>query len=396
MAALPLAHRYLLHILYLQPVPETWQLTEALHSKPAIAVAVLLAACPWIWFASLRADRFIPDRTIPLAMILSVLLTIAVSFLLNTSRATWFFVEWTKVRTPNPSFARNTLFWEQRSFESEGSDSASTRVGLVGSSQTYQGFDLKRLHESCPDFAFEKNTLAGFGPMQYPFLWHRMQERKFDIIVCQLSEFDFFREDSIPVSRLRWASSASGVAAVADVLTTEQQWSGRSELADLSVAAAVPLWRQRDHFRRTVFGYWWKKSDPPSEEATTANRLADTPGLEEAIGYLKKNVGEKKLVDANFQSFRRFAEQARNSGVHLIVLEGHVHPDARSAYDVNGLQLSTRSRLKEMSAASGFEYHSSETQPAFQADDFSDAYHLNDQGQAKLSLYLASVLDQRN
>ena len=48
--------------------------------------------------------------------------------------------------------------------------------------------------------------------MQYPFLLERILERRFDVIVCQLSEFDFYREDVVPVSRLRWGAGERGLA----------------------------------------------------------------------------------------------------------------------------------------------------------------------------------------
>lgn len=397
-AAVPLIERYLLWCIYLKPPTESWQLMSGYESKSAMAVAILIAGIPWIWFAGLRAEGTLAGIRMPWAVVLTGIILTSAAIILSTTRATWFLVEWTKVRTPNPSFARNTLFWEQRNFESVRSETSSKNVSLLGSSQTYQGFDLQLLKEICPGLSFEKNTLAGFGPMQYPFLLSRIRERNVDVIVCHLSEFDFYREDVLPTSRLRWASSIDGVTTVAGTLTGHQLWCNRSEFADLSAAAAMPFWRHRDHFRRAAFGYWWRISEPlPNGKAdNSVARLADAPALKEAIGFLKKNVGHKKLVEANFRSFRSFATDVSDDDIRLIVLEGQVHPDARAEYDTDNLQQTTRTRLKKMSQTVGFDYFPGELMPRFAADDFADAYHLNELGRLKLSEFLASVLSTKD
>ena len=397
--AVPLSHRYLLWLIYLQPVGDEWQIGAAFRSKISLAVGVAVAAIPWAWWAGIKLDLLLKKVSVPWAALFSLTIIVAGCLLLSTSRATWFFVEWVKVRTPNPSFARNTLFWEHRNFESVAPKNSIQKVGLVGSSQTYQGFDLNQLKSERPEIEFEKNTLAGFGPMQYPFVLPRICERNFDQIVCQLSEFDFFREDNLPVNRLRWGATAEGVTLLAGSLTKREQFRDRGGLADVSFASICPLWRQRDHFRRTAFGYWWKKSDPlTSDDNNVTPKLADAPALIEAIEFLKRNVtADKQMVDANFRSFETFAKQVSERGISLVVIEGQVHPAARAAYDVGGsMQMATRDRLSRMAKDLNFTYVDSDAMPAFTAEDFSDAYHLNPQGRAKLTSFLADQLQPEN
>jgi hypothetical protein len=392
--AVPLVHHFLLWVMYLQPIPSGWQFTGAFRSKISLAAGLAVAAVPWVWWIGLKLDSTTRRHRMPSAVVLSLVATFTCCLALNSPRATWFFVEWVKPRTPNPSFARNTLFWEQRSFERRDNDQATENVGFIGSSQTYQGVDLNLLQRECKTLNCEKNTLAGFGPMQYPFLLNRIQEREFDTVVCHLSEFDFFREDSVPVNRLRWAASTQGVASLLATLSPQQKWANRGEMADLTFAAVVPLWRQRDHFRRTVFGYWWKKSDPPITEPEAETRLADASALSEAIGFLKQNIGHKDLVEANFESFEQFARNVHRQNIELIVLEGFVHPEARAAYDRDGLQKNTRKRLSEMAAENGFSYLNESQLPELTATDFADAYHVNEVGRQKLSAFLGSYLSQ--
>jgi hypothetical protein len=393
---IPLVHRYLLWVLYLQPVETTWEIQQAFRSKPAIAVAFGVGMLPWLWLIGIKVEASLTRTRIPWSLVLAVIGIVTMSILLNSSRATWFFVEWAKVRTPNPSFARNTLFWEQRNFGSSSCVSDNVRVGLVGSSQTYQGLDAQELEAVCPQMCFEKNCLAGFGPMQYPFLANRIGERGFDVIVCQLSEFDFFREDAVPANRLRWAASLQGTSTVASTLNPFQLWRGRGALADLAFASVSSMWRQRDHFSRTLMGYWWKKSEPPPEDKQGETRLANAPVLALAIDSLKKNIGHKELVEANFRAFQIFAEQLQLRNVKLMVVEGQVHPLARKAYDTDNLQVTTRNRLAAMADELQFTYFDSIQMPLFTSLDFADAYHLNSQGRSKLTTFVASELNKLN
>ncbi|WP_160168359.1 DUF1574 family protein [Novipirellula maiorica] len=332
----------------------------------------------------------------PIAVVLAMGLLTLGGFLLSTTKATWYFVEWAKIRTPNPSFGRNTLFWEQRNFEQAGSPDAKTKVVIVGSSQPNQGFSLNWLEMACQDIRFEKNCLAGFGPMQYPFLNNRISERRPQIVVCHLSEFDFFREDAVPIERLRWAATLSGTKTVFQTLTAYQAWKNRGALGDLAFSSVIPYWRHRDHFRRTLFGYWWNKSESPKVDSDQPTPLAVSSTLDEAIFFLKKNIGRKELVEANFASFHCFAQQLKQQHVKLIVVEGQVHPNARRVYDTEHLQQETRMRLKAMATELEFVFFETNQMPTFTPADFADAYHLNDDGRRKLSDFLAEHLKMEN
>ena len=316
-ALVPVLHRWLLTIVYLKQPTQPWNLTAGYSSKLCLAAAACLPLFLIVWRVGLWIQPLLDRSRIPWAALVTVLAIPACCIPFANTRLTWFFVEWVLPRTPNPSFARNTLMWEQRNFETTGAASGSRMVGLVGSSQMNQGADLKLLAEAFPEDRFRKNCLAGFGPMQYSFLQRRLSESSFDTIICHLSEFDFFREDSVPVSRLRWASDSNGIHRLWTALSSENRWSNRGELADLWFAAHVPLWRHRDHFRRVFSDYWWKTTNTAAGSDTTA-RLADAPALQEAIGFLRQNVGHRKLVETNFRMFEQFADFCQKNNVLLV------------------------------------------------------------------------------
>lgn len=365
---------------------------NAVRSPRCLAVSSLVTAIPWVWLVGLRVSQSVCVRRMPVCALLAFLVLTIGGAVFHFARPTWFLVEWALVRTPNPSFARNTLFWEQRNFEQTGEGKGRCRVGLVGSSQTYQGFDLRQLESACPTLSFEKNCLAGFGPLQYPFLSRRIREREFDCIVCQLSEFDFFREDLVPVNRLRWAASPEGIRSLARCLTWGQFWQNRSEMGDLTLATVTPFWRLRDHFRRTIFSYWWAKNQPIEHDDGVV-RLADAASLQEAIVSLRQNVGEKNLVEANFAAFLSFALAVRSGGQRLVVVEGQVHPEARKSYDAGNWHEQAAIRLRQLAQECEFLWIGSEKMPPFTEAHFADAYHLNADGRQRLTSVLAAVLN---
>ena len=235
----------------------------------------------------------------PLGLTSAAIFIVVASVAFSSNRLTWFFTEWAKLRTPNPSFARNTLFWEQRDFPEAGSRKIRPHLHAVGSSQINAVVDVDQLAQETGRYV-EKNALAGFGPIQYGYHWPRIVERKPDVIICWLSEFDFYREDAVPANRLRWAGDLRATATLMSQLSPLEAFENRGALADLAASSACPLWRHREHVHRTVCGYWWNVSKPrPGDDA---NALAPMAAFDKAIDYPEvehssREAGGRQLCD---------------------------------------------------------------------------------------------------
>lgn len=277
----------------------------------------------------------------------------------------------------------------------------------------YHATDLDQLHKAVPDVTWEKNCLAGFGPMQYPWLQNILMNPHPQVVVCWLSEFDFYREDEPPVNRLRWSSSLEGLGRLSSSLgwplvdvrkrwepltrghnwstQNEDHWSLRGQYADLGMAAMNPLWRERDHFRQTLFHYWHDVSRPSTINEGAEPQLAISAGMELAQVSLKQNVGRKRMLEANFRGFAQFVADVRAANIEIIVCEGTTHPDAVAVYE-RDFRLETRLRLRDLSMSHGFQYLDESQLPLWTRDDFADPYHLNEQGRWKFSRLLADVV----
>ncbi|MCA9032388.1 MAG: hypothetical protein KDA66_16335, partial [Planctomycetaceae bacterium] len=394
LACIPLVSLFLVPLLFLKPVEWGSVSLVGLFSVKSLVVAAAVASLPWIWRLSLGVEGLHQIGSWPIAFIMALVGIGLMNGALTQPRARWFFVEWAKVRTANPSFARNTLFWERRDFPSETFTKFPRQsVALVGSSQMYQSTDLDLLAELTPD-EFEKNCLAGFGPMQYPWLVDRILERKPDVVVCWLSEFDFYRETAVPTGRLRWAATNEQTYELFGELSPRQRWENRGEFVDLTLASNLTLWRQREHVRQSLLNYWWNLSRPANAaQNSEVDVLAQSVGLEGAIKSLSENVRRTPFVDINFASFRRFAQKLSDNDIKLLVFEGQLHPGTHVAYDA-AFHQEVDERLLLLSDELNFQYVSGDALLRLQADDFADGYHTNDAGREKWSRFVAEVINQ--
>ncbi len=387
---LPIGSYLLLPILFLQPIDWEAVSIRSLFDSKSLLLATSVSALPWIWRWTLLLESRVRSSNWPVALLLSLLLIVVANIGLTQPRIRWFFVEWAKIRTPNPSFARNTLFWEQREFGSKSLAKFPTkRIALVGSSQMFQSTDLDLLAQS--NDRWEKQCLAGFGPMQYPWLIERILERQPNVVVCWLSEFDFYREDAVPTSRLQWAATNQRCLQLFGTLSPTQRWQNRGEFADLSLAANIPVWRHREHLRRTLLNYWWNVSRPPAGVDDNAIILAESANLQASIENLRTNVRRTTFVEVNFRSFAQFATELRQHNIELIVFEGQLHPDTVVAFDA-AYHREVNDRIAQLAHQHDFRYVANHELLRLTADDFADGYHTNLSGRSKWSTYLSTTV----
>src|SRR5207244_6546622 len=100
----------------------------------------------------------------------------------------------------------------------------------------YMGVVASQLADDLPGSFVEKNCLAGLGPMQYPMLIDRIDERGADAVVGMISGFDMFRDDELPVNRLRWSANPGGLTRVLSTVPNDELWRNRGAIADLGFA----------------------------------------------------------------------------------------------------------------------------------------------------------------
>ena len=383
--------RYPKTILFLQQA-ESWR--TMLAPKIMLISVVLPVSAMVCWWLSIRFEH---ATNRPLANVVSitlVVLSLLVSgVLLGHPRIAFTLREAVKARAVQANFVRNMAFQQelletQRNVPSE----ATRRIVLVGSSQINLGIDPDTLGEACAADLVVSACMPGMVPTQYFAVSERLAQQQPTHVVCWLSEFDFFREDTLPIVRMRWVSDRDNVRQLLRSMTAREKVRHRGELADLALAAALPTWRLRSMFQMVAFRFWWAWDDDVLEldedEKRIGGRLVDRKA---GVANARQNIKRTSLVELNFRAFEGFARRVTRGGAKLIVLEGESHPDTMAAYPAE-FRAETRERLTALAESIGFDYVTERALPDFKESDWRDAVHLNEKGRDRLTQFVAARL----
>lgn len=358
--------------------------------RPSLVLgAACVCALPFVWLAGVRAEMRRADRprvAFAFAAVSAVVTATIAAVLFASAWPRWLFLEAVKVRSEPFSFARSLAFWQRDAQEWQP---ASGRVStfLVGSSQMNFAVDAEMLSRQLPQVRVQKRCLPGFGVMQYAMVAPELLDRRADIVVCWLSEFDTFRDDRVPANRLRAFARWPQVWRLSLTLGQRESWRNRVEMSDLALASLMPFWRDRDLLRRLALHFWWRGQDgaqgqPPKWMGGDADRQR---------ANLARSIRRTRLVAANFRAFRSFVRHVTSRGIRVLVFEGATNALYTSAYDPR-FRVETRERLQDMAREERFVYVDEGQMPVFGAGDFCDAYHLNRQARRRFTTYLATRL----
>ena len=355
-----------------------------------VVIGVLTTSCYWL---SLRpAVQSVLDRLSTPMMIATVFTAIFVVPLgYNVDRIESTYRELIRVRTDNPSVQKYTLQWMTDDFaDATINPDHTTSIGIVGSSQIGAAIDRKVLADSLGS-RIQLDFVPGMLPMQYSMLAKDISQHDFDVVVCYLSEFDFFRDEGIPSERLMWGAKRDFAMTISKDIPTEQIFHHRDDIAIIAAAQCCWWWQHRDHIRRACFSWWWNrysKDQSPNEQ--TQFDHGNMNALEVTLSDL--NPGHHDLVEANFLAFARFCQRLSTRGTKIVVIEGECHSRVQAAFPANSRE-ATRKRLREiLKETQGTFVSSQDLIVMFSDNDFADGTHLGASGRQKLTEAILPVL----
>lgn len=370
------------------------ELMDIGSSKYGIAAGALTAAMIVFWWVSVRTT-FLKNKRLNrwFNVIVPIAVTAILGILISYPRTAFVFQESVKSRAPQLDYARNIVYMRQALTRPH--EPGTSLVALVGSSQINLGVDSEELSRRTEQSKVEKFCLPGMVPMQYQAMAHQISERGPDVVVCWMSEFDFFRERRLPSNRLRWSSTPKNFSLLFDSLLPRLRFINRAELADLAFASMVETWKQRELFQMLAFRFWWR-FDAEQSNVSAAEKLigARLGNHKQGIANAKQNILQTPLLNANFSAFADFARILSKQGTRLIVIEGESHPELMAAYS-SEFRLETRRRLNELANEIGFQYITFNARPSFDQSEWRDAVHLNDIGKEKLTRFVAETISKQ-
>ncbi|QDV83000.1 hypothetical protein [Planctomycetes bacterium TBK1r] len=386
-----IAGRYSHVLLFLQS-PADW---STLWSRPIAYAGGALAACAIVaWWISTKLSTERYRRVNGLRMVLAVLCMVwLLDAIVDHPRVRFALEESVKARAPQLDFVRNIAFKQQSLREGRTATiEGQPRIVILGSSQINLGIDTAKLQQTTAADDVLEVCMPGMVPLQYLALADRVVGQTPTHVVCWLSEFDFFRESTLPTIRLRWSMDRNNFGDVASTLSTQQQFSQRAELADLAIAGMSTLWQQRSLIQKVGFRFWWawdaEGVSVTADEVAVGAELVDQ---QQGLQNVRRNIQRTSLVNANFSAFEQFARQMIRHDVRLIVIEGESHPETMDAYPPE-FRTETRERLARMANSIGFEYLSENDRPAFDTDQWRDAVHLNQSGRDRLTAFVCDLI----
>ncbi len=330
---------------------------------------------PAAWWLGLRLKR--PGFWVGLGVLV---LVAGAEFALRSTRvqvALWLAAQ--QRLDPGQHFMREVCY--VRLEEATGRDASAPAVLLVGSSQMLHGVDDHRLRELLQPMPVIRRAMFGLTPLKALAMRAYLPFRASDVCVLYLSEFDFTNQEEFPFAWFRpYASWQTLPAVVACVPWTARIRHWR-QLADSAVAATTEWWRARDFLDRIAFRFSGRGPGmAPAGVRTEAAALAD------------RARGELHFTDAEWRAFRRFAAQAAERRVELMVFEGEVSPGLQSAERAQAKEAVRR--LVSGFVASGYGRYVplAEQDLALTDGDWLDLTHLNASGREKLTRRIAQEL----
>jgi hypothetical protein len=362
------------------------------ESRLGLLVAVLTCIIIFLWTCGtyFRAESVTTNGLLTLSLYGCIF--IGGNWILATKPAKTILCDCVLLRSPHLDFARNiagsTLQLQQ------AKPSEKNLIAFVGSSQINLGIDEKLVVSRLVNVRTEKFCLPGMVPLQYLLFQNSLQKKEAKVVICWLSEFDFFREHKVPANRLRWNMSLPLWFEYNSLLSGSEKYRNRVEMVDLLSGSLSSMWRQRELWQMFAFRFWWQ-FDPQEERASEAEKQigARLANLAQGRENLKRNIQRTEMIEINFSAFEDFASRLNQQGVQMIVIEGECHPQAMFDYP-SEFRDETQKRLQTLSARYGFLYFTEEQRPAFPDRLWADALHLTPEGSKVLTEWLIAKLSQ--
>ncbi len=368
-------------------LPAETNYLDNLFNYTNLLIVIILSTFPLIWLGSIKLELHygkVLYKRKPFAIGISIIFIVIASIAFKTERVQWFFLEAGKVRFEQSSFLRSLTFWkcEEIDFVQE---KKKHQLLFLGSSQVNKGVDGKLLAAKSPELQVRVKALPGFSILQYQMLTDDIIKQKPDLIACWISEFDTFREQQIPANRLRYFATFYQTLQLSKLMGMKRLWHNRGQMADVYFASFMTFWCDRDMFKKLILDFWWPCLPFQKNNIETGNEA-----FLQHVKSLGRNIQQTDLVETNFDSLELFAKAIVKNGIKLYILEGINHPVAMPIYDPGStFRRETRNRLRSMADRIGFCYVDESQIPVFDASDFADVVHLNDEARNRFTCFLA-------
>ena len=335
-------------------------------------------------------------RRLPFAFLVSALLFFVSQFIIANMDSFWNFVYLYADEFPEDDGIRI----EAQLRTIPVSEERNT-VLLIGSSQTREDFDVEYLNREMgrTNTAYYNLGFAGGNPINIYMLKDRFLSKKPDIVIEVLFVGSFYQDYGF--SGIKRFFSPTILPHLVEYGGIKVIIDHGVEFRDASLGTISVFYRHRESLRRIIASavtdiITGEKRTEPKLYALTENR---------PTSYFTRELNKWKSPERRFyisrdtklnqDLFTQFAEDVISEGVELIVISGPTHPLISETYDEE-LDYAFDDFLHNQSQNMGFTYLSKDDLPTFVEGDFRDFTHLNADGRAKLSEFIAAYLEEND
>ncbi|MGE0636651.1 MAG: hypothetical protein AB7G44_12430 [Bacteroidia bacterium] len=265
----------------------------------------------------------------------------------------------------------------KNSFLSENSDSIS--VIYLGSSHTYTGIDPKVSTYSGFNAAYNSQTLKYDLKILQKFSWNKLE-----YIVLPLSYFTLFDnlEDGIEFWRIKNYSIYYRFFTSFNPKDYSEIFSNDNSL----------------NYKRLIDYYYHNKTSITSSELgfSIINKktiLSENEFKEIGLNAAKRHTKKERIhLSENLRYLDKIIEFANKRGVRILLFTPPGHDSYISNLDSEQLNFTINKGIELSSKNQNIKYYNLLSDNSFNADDFFNADHLNENGAEKLTIKIDSII----
>ncbi|MBU0679588.1 MAG: hypothetical protein KJ626_15915 [Verrucomicrobia bacterium] len=271
------------------------------------------------------------------------------------------------------------------------------RVLIVGSSQAREDFDIKRLNGELESDGIEVLNvgMSGGGP---PIDMYMMMDEFIELepdLIVYMPYFGSFYQSKYDYLKFRYYFDPRILPWLKKYVGYEDLLEKKEVVYDLAVSRVFPLYRYREFIQRGLMNLLTDISQGSVRQEAVRYALTEIWTPERFEEYFKEGMDpwyeETSYTALNRDLFGAFAENLKEQGVTLLVIDGPSHAILERTY-TDDLPGRHDRFLRDEAARLGYAYISLADMQPFTVEDFADFTHLNERGRQKLTTVLLDYL----
>jgi len=258
------------------------------------------------------------------------------------------------------------------------------RLIFLGSSQMDFGVDFSLIRQTFPNQAVLQATVGDMDASKALLMLPSLQLTPDDEVVLLISERDFRATPVVNANWMRVFATRRGLSLLIESIETKAVLPQWTQIIDLGMAAAFPVWKYRDMLHLLLFRAEGKvDTQPPTPKAQLG--LLDWRST-----MTLQDPDYQALISGQLACFKRLLKELRATAGHVYIFETTIHP-SQSSKEISEMRSAVFSHVHPMISTETY-CPLSVTHQEIEVQDWKDKTHLNLSGRTKLTRRILQTL----